>query len=128
MITAITDGIKVSVKVGYRHEYSNPFNAHYVFTYKICIENCSDAIVQLLRRHWFVYDSDGSVMEVEGEGVVGKQPIIYPQMQHEYVSGCHLKTDMGKMKGTYLLKREGDDRLLEVAIPEFTLIAPARLN
>ncbi|MDF3077921.1 MAG: uncharacterized protein K0S09_1810 [Sphingobacteriaceae bacterium] len=128
MITEITDGVKISVETIYQPEYSNPVNEHFMFAYKIQIENLTNYSVQLLRRHWFIFDSNGSHREVEGEGVVGLQPVIEPGESHEYVSGCNLKTDFGTMKGAYQMKRMVDDEEFEVTIPEFSLIAPYRLN
>ncbi|MFM6975843.1 MAG: Co2+/Mg2+ efflux protein ApaG [Sphingobacteriaceae bacterium] len=128
MVTKITEGVKVSVETFYQSEYSNPENDHFMFAYRIRIENLGDYTVQLMRRHWHIFDSSGSVREVEGEGVVGEQPVIEPGDSHEYVSGCNLKTDMGSMKGTYQMRRLMDNQLLEVKIPEFHLIAPYKLN
>ena len=107
-VTEITNGVKVSVITTYQPEYSSPGQYHYVFTYQVKIENTSDFSVQLLTRHWFIYDSNGVVREVEGEGVVGQQPILEPNEIHEYVSGCNLKTGMGKMLGTYMFERSVD--------------------
>lgn len=128
MVTAITDGVKVSVETIYQPEYSNPANEHFMFAYRIEISNLSDYPVQLMRRQWFIFDSNSSRREVEGEGVVGLQPIIEPGESHVYVSGCNLKTDMGSMQGKYLMKRLLDDAEFEVDIPEFQLIAPYKLN
>lgn len=128
MATAITDGVKVSVETIYQPEYSNPANEHFMFAYRIEISNLSDYPVQLMRRQWFIFDSNSSRREVEGEGVVGLQPIIAPGESHVYVSGCNLKTDMGSMQGKYLMKRVVDDAEFEVDIPEFQLIAPYKLN
>ena len=128
MVTAITDGVKVSVETIYQPEYSNPANEHFMFAYRIEISNLSDYPVQLMRRQWFIFDSNSSRREVEGEGVVGLQPVIQPGESHVYVSGCNLKTDMGSMQGTYLMNRLVDDAEFEVEIPEFQLIAPYRLN
>src|SRR3569833_174542 len=121
MITIITDGVKVSVETIYQPEYSNPANDHYMFAYKISIENVGAATVQLLRRHWEIFDSNGAKREVEGEGVVGQQPDIEPGSTHENVSGCNLKTDMGSMKGQYQKPRLKDDATIDVQIPEFYL-------
>jgi len=128
MVTAITDGVKVSVETVYQPEYSNPANEHYMFAYRVEISNLSDYAVQLMRRQWFIFDSNSSRREVEGEGVVGLQPIIQPGETHVYVSGCNLKTDMGSMKGTYLMRRDIDSSEFDVDIPEFQLIAPYKLN
>lgn len=128
MITTITDGVKVSVETIYQPEYSNPANDHYMFAYKISIENVGHCSVQLLRRRWEIFDSNGAKREVEGEGVVGQQPVIEPGCTHEYVSGCNLKTDMGSMKGEYQMIRMVDSGTFNVQIPEFYLIAPYRMN
>jgi len=128
MSTIITDGVKVSVETIYQPEYSNPANDHFMFAYKVTIENMSNYAVRLLGRHWYIFDSNGAKREVEGEGVVGQQPVIEPGMAHEYVSGCNLKTDMGSMKGEYTMARLMDNGLFNVQIPEFYLIAPYRLN
>ncbi|HLW50138.1 MAG TPA: Co2+/Mg2+ efflux protein ApaG [Sphingobacteriaceae bacterium] len=128
MTTQITDGVRVSVETVFQSEYSNPEKEHFMFAYKIRIENLTDYSVKLLRRYWFIFDSIGTIREVEGEGVVGQQPLIAPGEAHEYVSGCHLRSDMGSMWGRYEMLREMDQGLLEIAIPKFTLIAPYRLN
>jgi ApaG protein len=124
----ITEGIKVSVETEYQSDYSNPEKDHYVFTYKILIENHSSFTIQLLRRHWLIYGILGDSREVEGEGVLGQKLILEPGEFHEYVSGCHLKYGVGKMLGTYLMERIIDGRQFRVNIPEFTMIAPWKLN
>ncbi len=128
MVAAITEGIKITVQTEYQQEYSSPMNMHYVFAYRITIENNSENTIQLLRRHWFIYDSDGSIREVEGEGIVGQQPILESGEIHQYVSGCNLKSSIGKMKGTFLLEKIMDGKKFKVNIPEFVLIPPYRLN
>ena len=128
MVTKITDGVKISVETIYQPEYSNPANEHFMFAYRVNIENMTENSVQLLNRHWHIFDSNGTKREVEGEGVVGLQPIIEPGDNHEYVSGCNLKTDMGSMKGSYEMKRIVDDGKFRVKIPEFYLIAPYKMN
>jgi len=128
MVTAITKGVKISVETEYQPAYSSPVQFHYVFTYKISIENRSDHTIQLRRRHWYIHDAGKDLHEVEGEGVVGQQPILEPGQVHEYVSGCNLKSGMGKMHGTYLMERIVDGKNFEVKIPEFTMIAPFKMN
>lgn len=128
MVTKITDGVKISVETIYQPEYSNPANEHFMFAYRINIENLTEYSVQLLNRHWMIFDSNGTKREVEGEGVVGLQPVIEPGNHHEYVSGCNLKTDMGSMKGFYEMIRIVDRQKFNVNIPEFQLITPYKLN
>jgi ApaG protein len=128
MLTEITEGVKITVVVEYQPYYSNPVQSHFVFTYNITIENCSDYTVRLLRRHWFISDSNGETRQVEGEGVVGQQPLLEPGQSHQYISGCNLKTNIGKMSGTYLMERTIDGKKFQVKIPEFTMIVPYKLN
>lgn len=128
MVTAITEGVKVSVETNYQAEYSSPTQMHYVFTYRITIENHSDYSVKLLRRHWFIHDANNIVREVEGEGVVGQQPILEPGQTHQYVSGCNLRSGLGKMRGVYLMEKVMDGKTFDVIIPEFTMIVPYILN
>lgn len=128
MVTAITLGVKISVETSYQEEHSNPGTGHFMFAYRITIENLTDYAVQLKRRQWFIFDSNGSQRDVEGEGVVGEQPIIEPGHRHSYVSACNLNTDMGSMSGNYLMHRETDNSDFIVDIPKFELIVPYRLN
>lgn len=128
MATAITQGVKISVDTVYQEEYSNPEKEHFMFAYQITVENLSDYSVQLMRRQWFIFDSNGTQREVEGEGVVGIQPVIEPGESYSYVSGCNLTTDIGSMTGTYLMHRVADETDFSVDIPEFQLIVPYRLN
>ncbi|SKB72720.1 ApaG protein [Dyadobacter psychrophilus] len=128
MVSKVTDGVKVTVLTEYQPDYSNPGQDHFVFTYKILIENHSEHTVKLLRRHWLIYDANGTVREVEGAGIVGLQPILEPGDVHDYVSGCNLRTDLGKMAGTYLMERVLDGRQFRVIIPAFSLVAPYRMN
>lgn len=128
MVTQITDGIKITVITAYQASYSNVEQNHYVFTYDIAIENKSDFTVQLIKRHWTIFDSNGEIRQVEGEGVVGQQPILEPSQSHRYVSGCNLKTNIGKMHGFYEMERQIDGTKFKVTIPEFNLIVPYKLN
>jgi ApaG protein len=124
----ITEGIKIIVETFYQPDYSNVGNSEYMFAYKITIENHNSFPVQLLRRHWHIYDSNGSVKEVEGEGVVGVQPKINPGEFYQYISGCNLRTDIGKMQGTYLMTNLNTNDRFSVFIPSFNLVVPFKLN
>ena len=128
MPTTTTQGVTVSVTTNYLPDYSSPAQEHFVFAYKIDIRNDGAHTVKLLRRHWYIHDANGEMREVEGEGVVGRQPVLEPGESHHYVSGCNLKSGMGKMHGTYLMERLGNGQRFQVDIPEFTLMVPYRLN
>ena len=128
MVTQITEGVKVCVETEYQPEYSSPSQYHYVFTYRITIENNSDNTIKLLRRHWEIFDANTQLREVDGDGVVGQQPVIEPGDSHQYVSGCNLKSGIGKMKGQDLMERIIDGKQFHVSIPEFNMIVPFKLN
>jgi ApaG protein len=128
MDTLITNGIKISVETFYQDEYSRPIEHKYIFAYRITIENLSPHTIQLLRRHWHIFDSNGILKEVEGEGVVGQQPVLPPGESHQYISWCQLGTDSGKMSGTYTMERQSDGDLFQVEIPSFRLTAPFKAN
>lgn len=128
MNNALTFGIKVSVIPEYQPFYSKPDESLFAFSYTITIENFSDFTVKLLRRHWYIYDSYGASYEIEGDGVVGLNPVIEPKQSFEYTSGCTFASTIGKMHGIYLMERIRDGKIIEVTIPEFLMQVPYILN
>ncbi len=128
METTITQGIRVSVETFYQEKHSSPEEDRFVYAYRITIQNESTDTVQLMRRHWYIRDSNNVLREVEGEGVIGQQPILEPGQHHEYISWTNLLTDIGKMYGVYTMRRTGDHAQIDVKIPEFTMVAPYRMN
>ncbi len=128
MVSSISYGITISVETFYQPEYSNPLNSEYMFAYRISIENNNSFPVKLLRRHWFIFDSNGSTREVEGEGVVGVQPVIKPGDCYQYVSGCNLRSEIGKMHGTYLMENMHSLKTFTASIPAFEMHAPFKSN
>jgi len=128
MVTPIMQGVSINVHTAYKGNYVQGEQANYLFSYYIDIENKTNYTIKLLRRHWYIFDSSGEYSEVEGEGVIGQQPVLFPGEVFEYESACNLNTDMGKMYGTYLFERTDDKFTFMVQIPEFELISPYRLN
>jgi ApaG protein len=128
MTSKVSEGITISVETYYQPDYSNPVNGEFMFAYRITIENNNSFTVKLLRRHWFIYDSNGSQREVEGEGVVGVQPQINPGESYQYISGCNLRSEIGKMQGTYLIENISNKKTFDVLIPVFVMTAPFKLN
>ena len=122
--TATTENITVTVRPVYLDGQSNHIERKFVFAYFIRIENNGGDPVQLLRRHWFIADGNGDVQEVEGEGVIGQQPVIPPGGAHEYSSFSVLETFEGSMEGNYLMERHGGEQF-SVTIPRFVLRAAA---
>jgi ApaG protein len=128
MVQQVTEGVSITAESFYQPAQSNPLNAEYLFAYRITIENLSTMPVKLLRRHWHIFDSNGSYREVEGEGVVGEQPVIGPGESYQYVSSANLRSDIGKMYGSYQMENLYNKKKFQVAIPEFQMIAPFKLN
>jgi len=128
MVSQLTQGVEVSVETFYQPDYSNPVTSEFMFAYRIHIHNKNQFPVQLKRRHWYIFDSNGDYREVEGEGVVGIQPIIQPNENYQYVSGCNLRSEMGKMYGTYDMENVHNKTAFEVTIPGFDMVVPFKNN
>jgi ApaG protein len=128
MVSKISEGVEVSVEIFYQSDYSKPLNQEFMFAYRVTIENHNTFSIKLLRRHWFIFDSNGEHKEVEGEGVIGIQPILKSNENYQYVSGCNLKTEMGKMHGTYLMENQNNKERFYVKIPSFDMIVPFKNN
>jgi len=121
--TKTTDGITIRIGSYYESASSRPLNQYFAFSYVVEIENNSTFEVQLLRRYWRIKDANLDVKEVEGVGVIGKQPILKPGQIHNYSSWSPLSTPIGKMAGYYTMKRMLDGSHFKAYIPEFPLIA-----
>jgi ApaG protein len=124
---ATTKGIRVHVESRFVPEQSFPHEPRYFFAYHITISNLGEETAQLISRHWIITDADGEVEEVEGPGVVGKQPMLEPGASFEYTSFCPLKTNVGTMHGTYTMVTSTGTSF-EARIAPFTLASPNALN
>ncbi|HYQ81898.1 MAG TPA: Co2+/Mg2+ efflux protein ApaG [Anaeromyxobacteraceae bacterium] len=127
MSTALTDGIRVTVKSSYRPDRSAPAQGRYLFAYTVRIANQGDRPAKLVSRHWVITDASGEKEEVVGDGVVGHQPHLAPGESFEYTSFCVLKTPLGSMRGTYQMVRDDGSRF-EAEIAAFSLAVPQALN
>ncbi|MBB4616456.1 Co2+/Mg2+ efflux protein ApaG [Sphingomonas abaci] len=119
-----TRGVTVRVSVSYLPEQSEPTRGRWFWAYHIRLENAGERTVQLLSRHWIITDGRGARHTVEGEGVVGEQPLIEPGASFDYVSGCPLATSTGAMQGSFRMV-DDSGQTFDVAIPRFALHAPA---
>jgi ApaG protein len=128
MQSLTTQGIEVSVETFYQHESSKPFQHEHMFAYRITLENHNGFTIQLLRRQWYIFDSNGDYRQVEGEGVIGQQPVLNPGESFQYVSACNLKSEMGKMWGFYTIADLSTKKTFRVDIPVFQMIAPMKLS
>src|SRR5713226_6370730 len=127
MSSAVTRGIRVTVKSQYLQERSSPASGQYAFAYTVRIANEGSETAQLRSRHWIITDGDGKVQEVRGDGVVGAQPVLRPGQQFEYTSWCVLPTPHGSMHGSYQMVRENGDEF-DAQIAPFPLALPYSLN
>lgn len=128
MIEKISNEIAISVIAKYKAEHSNPIEAKYIHVYQITIKNNNHFPVQLLSRKWFIQESSGKQTIVNGEGVVGKTPVLQPGEEFQYVSCCPLESMIGTMEGHYKFQRLDDGSQFISRIPKFSLICPDILN
>ncbi|MCQ4161775.1 Co2+/Mg2+ efflux protein ApaG [Roseomonas sp. GC11] len=124
LFTATTRAIRVSVRAFYLEDQSNPEQSHFVWAYRVTIENQGPRTVQLLRRSWEITDAQGRMQQVNGPGVVGEQPVLEPGESFEYTSGTPLSTPTGFMRGTYHMIETDSGESFDVAIPAFSLDSP----
>ena len=128
MVSKVSEGVTISVETFYQPDYSNVLNKEFMFAYRITLENNNSFPVKLLRRHWFIFDSDGTHREVEGEGVIGNQPRIDPGEKYQYISGCNLRSEFGRMHGTYFMENVLNKKTFYINIPAFEMVVPFKLN
>ena len=123
------DILDIQVRVNTRHlpEHLPSDSTQYAFAYHITIENKSNETVQLINRYWRICDANGKASEVEGAGVVGKQPILKAGESFDYTSGAVIDTPVGSMEGYYEMERESGERF-RVPIDVFRLAVPNILH
>ncbi|WP_163514060.1 Co2+/Mg2+ efflux protein ApaG [Gelidibacter japonicus] len=128
MVQQVTSGIKISVQTTFEGTFYKNYKVHFAFGYKVTIENQSKGAVQLNSRHWKIYDALNNVEIIEGEGVIGKKPVLKPGESHTYTSGCLLSSPFGAMQGHYNMVNFTNTNKFKVYIPSFKLSAPFALN
>ena len=128
MVQQITKGIKISVKTKYEGLRIQGFRKYYIFSYCVTIENHSKDAVQLVSRHWEIFDSLKKVEIIEGEGVIGEKPILSPKKAYTYTSSCHLISPLGSMHGFFNMINFTTTKRFKVVIPKFQLTLPQILN
>lgn len=128
MVQQVTSGIKISVETTFEGTFYKNYKVHFAFGYKVTIENQSKDSVQLNSRYWKILDALNNVDVVEGEGVIGKKPVLKPGESHTYNSGCLLTSPFGAMQGHYNMVNFTNTNKFKVIIPSFKLSAPFALN
>ena len=119
--------IEIDVTTTYVEQESDLTEGRYVFAYTITIKNNGDKNAQLMNRHWFITDGEGSRQEVHGPGVVGQQPTIKPGEAFRYTSGAVIETVFATMEGYYEFRDESGLEV-RVQIPLFTLSLPNAIH
>jgi len=127
MSAAASAAIHIEAVSEYVEAESDPAAGRYLFAYTITIVNGGDAPAQLLNRHWQITDGNGAVEEVQGPGVVGRQPRLEPGEAFRYTSAAVLRTPVGAMTGSYEFCRDDGSRF-EAPIPAFSLAAPDQVH
>lgn len=128
MTSQITKGIKITVKTSFEGTYFKNHKIQFAFSYEITIENQGKDYVQLDSRHWEIKDALNGLELVDGEGVLGRKPIIKPGEKHSYSSGCLLTSPFGSMKGYYNMINFSTTKRFKVVIPTFKLSVPFAIN
>ncbi|HRO41017.1 MAG TPA: Co2+/Mg2+ efflux protein ApaG [Flavobacteriales bacterium] len=128
MHASIANAIRISAQPRYEADQSDPEAERFLFSYRITIANHSRHTIQLVSRHWVIMDSLAERREVRGPGVVGTHPVMGPGEQFTYTSYCELRSAMGRMQGTYLMRNLDDGTQFDVAIPAFQLHTPHVAN
>jgi ApaG protein len=128
MVQQITKGIRISVRTRFEGSFYKSYRLHFGFGYEITIENQSKDSVQLNSRHWVILDALNYTETVDGEGVIGKKPVLKPGESHTYSSGCLLTSPVGAMRGFFNMVNFTTTRKFRVKIPTFKLSAPFALN
>ncbi len=100
----------------------------HAFGYRVRINNLSLSTVQLLFRRWCIIDGNASVSEIEGEGVVGQQPVIMPQSAFEYTSWALIDTPSATMQGSYDFIDLATQQRFTVPIAPFALVRAGDLQ
>ena len=118
--------IDVTTKyLGKQEQAKNP--QMFVFSYTVNITNTGSEDVTLLSRYWLITNGDGEKVEVQGDGVIGEQPVIAPQQTYSYTSASMLKTAVGTMEGFYKFRANTQEDF-EAPIPVFGLAVPNSLH
>jgi len=123
MYRAITRQIEVTVEPNFLPEHSSAEKSEYFWSYTVVITNTGQETVQLRARHWVITDASGRQKVVDGEGVIGEQPMLAPGERFEYTSGVPLATASGFMGGSYQMVTESGEKF-DIDVPTFSLDSP----
>ncbi|MDE0840548.1 MAG: Co2+/Mg2+ efflux protein ApaG [Porticoccaceae bacterium] len=123
----ISEAVEVEIETQYLPQQSAPESSQYAFAYHVSIHNRGRRAATLRSRHWVIVDGNQMRREVEGDGVVGKQPTIEPGDTFVYTSAVVLDTPVGTMQGRYHMEEQGG-RLFAAGIAPFLLCVPSLVH
>ena len=119
--------IEIKIESQFIEDRSLVEDDSFVFSYTVHIKNNSQEMVQLLNRHWFFENAHGETYEVEGVGVIGKQPHIAPGEFFSYTSATEINTPDGYMFGSYQMVKN-DKTLFDAKIDKCMLNMPRTIH
>ena len=128
MNTLTTSGVQISVRTTFRSDLSEVSKSSFFHNYHVEIQNNNSFPIQLKTRDWYIFDSLNDDKYVRGAGVIGEYPVLKTGERYRYTSGCDLRSDIGITKGFYTFLNLHNGDLFEVAVPDFKLEYPAKLN
>lgn len=128
IFTATTHDIIISVTPSFSIEKSSFSKSLFFWEYNVRIRNTGPDAVQLISRCWKIINKYGEVQQVDGLGVIGKQPTICFNEEFVYNSGTMLASPSGVMQGHYTMRVCQSNKLLNVCIPLFSLDSPYEVN
>ena len=117
-------GLRVNLdQLVYQDGVLTPPDTPHCFAYYITILNEGQETVTVRGRKWVVTESNGEVIAVEGDGVVGEFPDLEPGEHFSYNSYHMIRSSRAVAQGSYLgITANGEP--VVVGIPSFELVVP----
>lgn len=120
-----TNNIEVAVRPQFVSSIANNNRQETKFSWRyfVKIRNNSTQTIQIINRYWKIIHEDGSIEKISGSGIVGKQPVLTPQLEFEYDSQVQLDCGSAIMGGYYEAKKQNNESF-KIIIPNFSLDVP----
>ena len=117
-------GLRVNLdQLVYQDGVLTPPDTPHCFAYYITILNEGQETVTVRGRKWVVTESNGEVIAVEGDGVVGEFPALEPGEHFSYNSYHMIRSSRAIAQGSYLGITANGEPVVAV-IPSFELVVP----
>lgn len=116
-------GLRVKVDdVIYMPSLDAPPDRPHPFVYFVSIFNDSPVPVTIRGRKWVVVEDGGETTVVEGDGIVGQQPVI-ASGEHFSYNSYHVVGKKAEVSGAFF-GETGNGELVYTRIPRFRLDIP----